>query len=345
MKYNILFTCAGRRNYLINYFKKALDGNGIVIATDNLLSAPALIEADIAYKVSDVYDADYIRQLKEIIINHHVKAVISLNDFELPILAKHKAELESLGTKIIVSNEKVIDIAFDKWKTYQYLKENNVNTPATFKSLNEAKKAIEMGELKFPVVIKPRLGSGSKGILYPETIEELELAYRLLEINLERSSHKKDSSQAIEIDILIQEKLDGKEYGLDIINNFEGEYFATFTKEKIYMRAGETDKARSIIHEDFNVLGKQIGILLKHIGSIDVDVILQNNKLYIIEINPRFGGGYPFSHEAGADIASVYIDWLKGFNNTQVMKHINYIENITFSKCDLLLKVFDKNNI
>ncbi len=345
MKYNILFTCAGRRNYLINYFKKALNGNGAVIATDNLLSAPALIEADIAYKVSDVYDSSYIAQLKEIIIKHQVKAVISLNDLELPILAKHKAELENLQTKVIVSDKKVIDMAFDKWKTYQFLKENNLNTPTTFKSLNEALNAIDKGEIKFPVVLKPRWGSGSNGIEFPETIEELKLAHKLLSIKLNRTNFNTRQNKALENAILIQEKLDGKEYGLDIVNNFKGDYFATFTKEKLYMRAGETDKARSVIHEDFSALGEQIGQLLKHIGSIDVDVILQNNKLYVIEINPRFGGGYPFSHEAGGDIASVYIDWLKGHNNTQVMKHINYVENITFSKCDMLLKVFDKNNL
>jgi carbamoyl-phosphate synthase large subunit len=344
MKYNILFTCAGRRNYLINYFKKALNGNGIVIATDSLLSAPALIDADVAYKVADIYDSDYIYQLKKIVTTHNVKAIISLNDLELPILSKHKTDLESLHTRVIVSNENVIDISYDKWKTYQFLKEKKLNTPETFKSLNEALTAIDKGLLKFPVVLKPRWGSGSKGISYPETLEELKLAYKLLKIKLERTCQNAENKTP-ENAILIQEKLVGKEYGLDVVNNFNNEYFATFTKEKLYMRAGETDKAKSVIHEDFNILGEKIATHLKHIGSIDVDVILQNNKLYVIEINPRFGGGYPFSHEAGADIASVYIDWLKGCSNQDVMKHINYVENVTFSKCDTLLKVFDKNNI
>jgi len=339
---NILFTCAGRRNYLIGYFKKALNENGLVIATDMQLSAPALIEADMAFETPSVYDKTYIPRLKEIIETYNVTAVISLNDLELPILSKHKEELESSETRVLISNETAIDISFDKWKTYKFIQKIGLNTPKTYLKIEEAKKAINDGILKFPVVIKPRWGSGSIGIEFPESLEELELALKLQKIKLKRTILNTASSQDIDNAFLIQEILVGKEFGLDIVNDLEGEHFATFAREKIAMRSGETDKAKSVINSAFEDAGKIIGNALKHIGSMDIDVFLVNDKLYILELNPRFGGGYPFSHKAGADLASVYIDWLNGHNNEYVQRHINYREHVTFSKCDRLLQVFDK---
>src|SRR5690606_15178464 len=95
---NILFTCAGRRNYLINYFKEALDGNGKIIATDAQLNAPALVDADIAVKVPSIYESCYFDTILSICREHTVKALISLNDLGLPLIAARKADLEASGT-------------------------------------------------------------------------------------------------------------------------------------------------------------------------------------------------------------------------------------------------------
>jgi carbamoyl-phosphate synthase large subunit len=339
MKQNILFTCAGRRNYLINYFKKALNGNGIVVATDYLLNAPALIDADFGIKVPNIYDDNYIPRLKEIIKEYDINAVISLNDLELPILSKYKHELESPQTKVLISDKNVIDIGFDKWKTYHFLKKIGLNTPKTFLNLNEAIKAIKDGKLKFPIVLKPRWGSSSKEIEFPESIKELKLAYELQKIKLSRTTLNSLSNNNFEDIILIQEYIDGQELGLDIVNNFKGEYFGVFAKKKLHMRSGETDKAQTIINENIEKLSKKIAKELKHLGIMDTDAFLINDQLFILEFNPRFGGGYAFSHEAGANIASVYFDWLNGYTNDDVLKHIDYKADITYSKCDRLLQV------
>lgn len=343
MKQIILFTCAGRRNYLINYFKEALNGQGFVIAVDKEFNAPALIDADIAIEVPNIYDDDYISKLKEIVIKYNVTAIISLNDLELPVLAKYRNELESETTKVIVSSEAAISIGFDKWKTYNFLIKIGLNSPKTYIDINDAVTAIEKGELKFPLVLKPRWGSGSLGIEIPETIEELLLSYELQKIKLKRSILNAASQEDMNNTILIQEKIEGVEFGLDVVNNFSGEYFGTFAKEKLSMRSGETDKAKSVINPAFDEVGKILGSNLKHLGNMDVDVFLANGKLYILELNLRFGGGYPFSHEAGANIAKVYIDWLNGLNNNDAFRNISYREDITFSKCDRLLNVSKGN--
>lgn len=334
---NILFTCAGRRNYLINYFKEALKGEGKVFATDMQLTAPSLVDADVALQVPAIYDEAYIPSLLEIIKTHHIDAVISLNDLELPILSTAKSTIENLGAKVIVSSEEAIRIAFDKWVTVQFLEKNGLKTPKTFIDFDKAKEAIQNGELNFPLVVKPRWGSASIGIDFPEDLEELELAYQLQTLRLKRTILAEASKEDIDHAILIQEKIPGKEYGMDVLNNFEGKYVGTFVREKLQMRSGETDKAISVIDDRFAQVGQIIGENLQHIGNLDCDVFEHSGELYVLELNPRFGGGYPFSHEAGNNTAAIYVEWLKG--NQDISSHSHYEAGIMFSKCDRLLRV------
>lgn len=334
---NILFTCAGRRNYLINYFKLALNGKGHVFATDMQLSAPAMVDADVAIIVPGIYDESYISKLKQIIVENNIKAVISLNDLELPILSVHKKELEALGATIIVSDENVIDIAFDKVKTAEFLQSIGLLTPQTYVNINEVLNQMEKKELSFPLVVKPRWGSASIGIDFPKDKEDLELSFRLQHKRLKDTILSGASEKDLENAILIQEKIIGKEYGMDVLNDFEGNYIGTFVREKLSMRSGETDKAISVIDARFEAVGKTISENLKHIGNLDCDVFESEGKLYVLELNPRFGGGYPFSHEAGVNTPKIYIDLLNDEKNIQ--KHINYEAGVMFSKCDRLIKV------
>lgn len=334
---NILFTCAGRRNYLINYFKEALSESGKVFAADMQDTAPALIDADVSIILPSIYADDYIDELLIHIKKNDIDAIISLNDLELPILCAKKEIIEAAGVKLLVSDQQVIDISFDKWKTYLFLIECGLNTPKTFINYQSALQEIDQGRLNFPLVIKPRWGSASIGIEFPETRQELELAYELLKLRLGRSILSQVSQEDFDQSILIQECIDGQEYGMDVLNDFDGNYRGSFVRQKLSMRGGETDKAKSIIDQRFEHLGHAIGDKLKHLGNLDCDVFATSDALYVLELNPRFGGGYPFSHEAGMDTAKTYISWLKGedsFNESN-----QYQEDIIFSKCDRLLKI------
>lgn len=335
-KVNILFTCAGRRNYLINYFKEALQGNGLVIATDMQADAPALIDADISVIVPAVHSDNYISTLKNICITHKVDAVISLNDLELPILSKHKNEFKKNGTKVLISEELAIDISFDKWKTYKFLSSNNLLTPKTYIDISKALKDLASNKLNFPLVLKPRWGSASVGVDIVESMEELMLAFKLQIIKISRSKSSNESVEDIHRAILIQEKIEGTEFGMDILNDFDGNYYGSFVREKLSMRCGETEKAKSVINTEISKIGEVISKSLGHFGNLDCDVFIEKNKIYVLELNPRFGGGYPFSHEAGINTAAIYIEWIKG--NSDIDQYNNYKENMIFSKCDRLIK-------
>src|SRR5690554_734206 len=264
---NILFTCAGRRNYLINYFKEALNGCGKVLAADMQKTAPAMVDADMSFIVPGIYDINYIESIENIIKSESVDAIISLNDLELPILSENKSRLEESGCKVIISGEKSIDICFDKWKTNMFLDSIGLRYPKTYINIDEARKAIELGELSFPVVIKPRWGSASIGIEFPSDMRELDLVYELQTIKLKRTILAEACSEDINRSILIQEMLPGTEYGMDVLNDLDGNYVGTFVRKKIAMRSGETDKACSVIDPRFEHIGRKIGENLKHIRS------------------------------------------------------------------------------
>lgn len=333
---NILFTCAGRRTYLINYFKEALNGKGLVFAGDLSPTAPALVEADRAIVFPSIYDSNYIPELKSAIVKYNINAVISLNDLELPLLAKHKLELETTGTKVIISSERVIDLSYDKMKTHNFIESIGLNSPATYTSLETVKNALNSKELNFPLVIKPRWGSASLGLEFANNMEELELILKLQTLKI-NNLLKEAKIPSTFNELIIQEKIPGQEYGMDIVNDFEGNYVGTFVRKKMNMRSGETDKAVSVIAPMFEECGKQISEKLGHIGNLDCDVFQVKDKLFVLELNPRFGGGYPFSHEAGVNTSAMYIEWLQGHKN--VSQFINYKPDVMCSKCDRLLRI------
>lgn len=332
---NILFTCAGRRTYLIKYFKEQLAGEGLIVGADMQLTAPALTAADIKEQVPAVYADDYIDNILEICHTHNIKAIICLNDLELPILANNKARFEAFGITPIVSSKEVIEICFDKYRTARYIESLGLKTPKTFINPKEAKHALQNGQLQFPLVLKPRWGSGSIGIEFVSTMDELEEVYAIL-LKKVKKSILATASQGDEY-ILIQEKIQGQEYGVDVMNDLKGQNRGVSVKKKLAMRAGETDKAQTVDNATIREIGHILGENLHHIGNLDVDIFERKGEYFVLELNPRFGGGFPFSYEAGANFPKAIIEWLKGNEIEDSILEPKYGK--TFAKCDNLVNV------
>ena len=308
---NILFTCAGRRTYLLKYFKENLAEGDKVVATDMQLSAPALQVADVKLQVPAVYDPEYVNITLDICREQKIDALISLNDLELPILAENKARFEELGMKVIVSSPEVIDIAFDKYKTAQWVESLGLVSPKTYVRLEDAKKALAAGEIEFPLFMKPRWGSGSIGLESIADMEELDIYYNLLMKKIKKTILA--TASVGDEYIMIQEKLTGSEFGLDIMNDFNGKNVGVSVKKKLAMRSGETDKAVTVDLPEVREMGRKIGEALGHIGNLDVDIMQRADGAYcVLELNPRFGGGFPFSYEAGVNMPKAIIQWVKG---------------------------------
>ena len=332
---NILFTCAGRRTYLLKYFKEQLGDDGLIVATDMQLTAPALTAADIKEQVPAIYADDYIDITLDICRRHGIKALISLNDLELPILAANRQRFDELGVKVIISTTEVIDICFDKYRTAKYIESLGLVSPTTFVNLDEAKAALRKDLLRFPLVLKPRWGSGSIGIEFVNTLEELEEVYDML-LKKVKKTILATASKGDEY-ILIQQKIEGQEYGMDVLNDLEGNHRAVSVKKKLAMRAGETDKAQTVDNADIRAIGYTLGKNLRHIGNLDVDVFEKDEKYYVLELNPRFGGGFPFSYESGVNFPGAIIEWLNGNEIDDNMLQPRFGE--AYAKCDYLVKV------
>lgn len=333
---NILFTCAGRRTYLLNYFRENMQPEDRIVATDMQLSAPALQVADAKYQVPAVYADDYIDITLKICKEERIDAVLSLNDLELPILADNRHHFEAIGVTVLVSSSRVVELTFDKYKSAQWLHSVGLKTPKTYLKLDDVRIAVDKKELCFPLFLKPRWGSGSIGQEIVCDMNELFVMYNLLHKKIKQTILARASIG--DEYILIQEKLDGKEYGADIMNDLNGNYVEISVKQKLAMRAGETDKAVTVDVPQIRKIGAVIGNALGHIGNLDVDIMQRANGDYcVLEMNPRFGGGFPFSYEAGVNLPLAIIKWLRG---ESVSPDILKTESgRTFAKNDYLMEI------
>lgn len=316
---NILLTSVGRRAYLVKYFKEVVGklGQVHVCNSDDLT---------IAFKYADksvisplIYDENYIPFLIDYCKNNDIKIVVPLFDMDVLMLSKHKAELEEIGVKVIVSDEKFVAVCNDKWKTYEFLKENGFNVPKTYLSLEETLEAIGKGEISYPVVVKPRFGCGSLAVSMAESEEGLKYYYQRNKRALERTYLKYESAM-VQDKIIFQEKIKGQEFGVDIINDLDKNFVNAIVKRKIAMRAGETDISETIENEAIFNVAKKLGTLSGHIANLDCDIFVSDDgKIYVLEMNARFGGGYPFSHMSGVDLPKAIVLWSEGQEPEKVL--------------------------
>lgn len=316
---------------MIEYFKEAVGEGGKVHAANSDLTY-ALQTADHYLLTPPIYDNSYIGTLIDYCKEHKISSIISLFDIDLPVLSCNKEAFAEIGVKVIVSDPEIVNICNDKWKTYKFLTENNLISPSTFISLEAARAAIRVGEVVFPVIIKPRWGMGSIGIFEAENEIELDVFYQKTKNIICKTYLRFESERFIEESVIIQEKINGNEYGLDIFNDLKGDYLTTVPKRKLAMRAGETDIARVIVDSNLADFGKKISGYTRHIGNLDLDFfITDDNQYYILELNCRFGGQYPFAHLAGVNFPKAITSLITGvkpdrgnfkFNETTIHKDI-----------------------
>jgi carbamoyl-phosphate synthase large subunit len=312
---NILITSAGRRSQIVKYFQKELCEIGLVVAADSNPYSSAIYEADKHYIVPKVDSEFYIDTLIDICGKEKICAIFSLIDPELSILARNIKRFEKIGVKLLSSSSEVCRLCFDKFEMFEFCRKNNILYPKTYLSISDFKNAYLKKEIEFPVLTKPRFGSGSICMNIAHSLNALEIFF----------------NQGVEV--IIQELLVGQEYGVDgYIDFMSGEIVSVFVKEKLEMRAGETDKAVSVLDRD---LMEKCSYIIKAIGltgQIDMDFFKANNSFYLLDINPRFGGGYPLAYECGCNFPGYILRNLTGKSNPPVIGE--YLPGIYMFKKD-----------
>lgn len=307
---NILILSSGTRNKIVQYFKKTLTGKGTVIATDCSDLAPTIYEADKYYIVPRMTEPGYLDVILDICKNEKIDGVLSLIDPELSLLAENKEKFAAVGTTVIGSSYELCEMSLDKFEMYNWLTAHGYQCAKSYMDKEEFFADVESGIAKYPVFVKPARGSASIAISKVYDKETVELLF----------AHNKG--------LMIQEFLDGQEIGADVyIDMISGEIVSIFTKKKLLMRAGETDKAVSFKDEKLFALIKKFVSEAGYSGQIDIDIFDVNGEYYFSEVNPRFGGGYPHAFESGADHMKLIVNNLEGKANECV---IGQYENGTY---------------
>lgn len=299
---NILILSCGTRNKIVQYFKRAFDGIGNVIATDCSNLAPALYEADKYYIVPRMDAPDYLNVIIDICKKEQVAGVLSLIDPELSLLAKHEKQFLEVGTKVIGSSYELCEMALDKFQMYEWLIQHEYKCAKSYMDKDDFYKDLGAGKIKFPVFVKPARGSASISISKVYDKEMVELLF------------------AHEDGLMIQEFLNGQEIGADVyIDMISGEVVSIFTKKKLKMRAGETDKAVSFKDDKLFSLIEKFVKEAGYCGQIDIDIFEIDGEYYISEVNPRFGGGYPHAYESGCNHMKRILKNLEGNQNDKLI--------------------------
>ena len=295
---NILILSAGTRNKIVQYFKMAIGDTGTVVATDMQDIAPAVYEADKFYKVPRMTDDGYIDVVFDICKKESINAVLTLIDPELSLLAANKDRFDEMGVTVIGSSYELCERALDKMQMFHWLNEYGYNCAKSYDDKDSFYKDLDSGLISFPVFVKPIRGSASIAISKVEDTDTLELLWRNTD------------------GLMIQEYLKGQEIGADVyIDLISHEVVSIFTKKKLLMRAGETDKSVSFKDQ------KLFGLIEKFVcesgwsGQIDIDIFDVDGEYYISEVNPRFGGGYPHAYECGCNHMKLIENNVRGITN------------------------------
>jgi carbamoyl-phosphate synthase large subunit len=287
---NVLFTNIGRRTYFIDYALE-LKNNGypiqVFVSDTSRETAGFWVSRDVtSFLTSRVSgnEEQYVTGLREECLKNKIELIIPMMDFELLVLAKRKNDFAKYGIQIIVSEYETVLNCLNKKNNYEYCLENEIPAPQTFFDTKSS-------SLGFPLIKKKILGSGSIGL---QTIQNPE-GLSLFEEGVD----------------LLQDCVTGTEYGMDILNDLNGNFVHSFVREKISMRSGETDKSKGVFLDKFKALAKTISSKFRHIGNMDIDFIEDDKgDIYFIDFNPRFGGGYPLTHLSGNNYLQALLDMI-----------------------------------
>jgi carbamoyl-phosphate synthase large subunit len=310
---NILILSAGTRDKVVQYFKKEIGNNGKIIATDCSNLAPAVYDADAFYLVPRITAPGYLDVILDICRKQKITGVFSLIDPELSLLAKEREKFLAVGATPIISDYDLVETCFDKYRMFELLKRMNIPTGKCYMDKEKFYQAAEQGEISYPVFVKPVRGSASIHINKVNSAKEVEVLFDLYD------------------DLMIQEYMDGQEYGADVyIDMLSGKCTDIFVKKKIKMRAGETDKSVSYKNEALFSTIKNFVEECGFRGMIDIDIFDIGGTWYISEVNPRFGGGYPHAYACGVNMPAALLRNLAGEENE--VRIGNYRENISMMK-------------
>ena len=280
----IILTAIGKRVELIKHLKT----NGKVVGVDSSEVNAGRYFTDAFYPIPKASEKGYIDSLIDVCKKEEADFIIPLHEAEFDILCDNRERFDEVGTTLLLSDKSIIDICKDKHKTAQFLEKNNIPAPITYD-------IDRLDDVSYPLIIKPSDGMGSLGVLVANDAEDFKYAL------------KKTSNP------IIQEKLTGTEYTMDVLCDLKGNIAYIVPRERLEVRDGEVNKSRVVLDNSIIELSRKVVDALKEEGTVRGPLTLQcfkmnDQSIKMLEINPRFGGGVPLSFAAGADYSKAFLD-------------------------------------
>ncbi len=285
---NVLLTSAGRRGLLVQLFQRELGGlfpTAGVFATDlrpEISSACRL--ADRSFPVLPIADRGYVDELLDLCVEHEVGLVVPTIDTELMLLAEHRARFLEHGIHVAVSELDFVRQCRDKRLTSRLFSEHGIDSPRVVEPTKDA---------PYPLFAKPYDGSSSNNLFVLNSYEDV-------------TPMIVDDPKMVCYEYLSPCEHD--EYTVDMYYDRNSELRCFVPRLRIETRAGEVSKGRTARIASLEMLRENFGRLEGARGCLAVQFFVRRSSgdVFGIEINPRFGGGYPLSYEAGAN----YPQWL-----------------------------------
>jgi carbamoyl-phosphate synthase large subunit len=280
---NALLVSAGRRVELLGLLRGACQGMVIAVDTDRL--APALYGADLAATVPPVSDPAFVKRLLELCAAHSVRLVVPSTDRELSVLSERAPELEAAGARVAIGSHRGVVTALDKLTCASVLGGAGVSVIPT-----EPWVSGNPPPFRFPVVVKPRQGAAAEGVRVIRRAAQWTVP-------------------PVEQEWLVQPLVPGPEVTIDVLASDTGRIVCLGARQRLKVRGGEVERARTVAAEPYLAVAEQIAQTLPLAGPFNFQVFIGPETPLVGEVNPRLGGGLPLSEHAGAGIVSSLCGW------------------------------------
>lgn len=320
---NILITSAGQRVSLVRSFqtelKKYFENAYVFTADLNPVLAPACHVSDRSFTVPRVTSPEYIEQLLELCLSNEIKLVVPTIDTELLVLSENIEKFKQHGINLLVSDTALVQQCRDKRQINQFFEQHAIALPQQY----------DLDHLQFPVFVKPYDGSLSKGIFTAQSAEDI------------KPEHRADPKLMF-MEYIAPEDYD--EFTVDCYYDQASQLKCVVPRKRIFVRAGEVNKGVTKNNFIVTEFQKKLKFVAGARGCLTIQVFLHKSqdKILGIEINPRFGGGYPLSYLAGAN----YSQWAiqEYLLNQEIAEFSDWKDNLLMLRYDAEVLVNDYQN-
>ena len=296
--FDVLISSAGRRVSLMQCWRRSLRALGLegrLLAGDMSSMSSAAQLADQSFKVPRCTSDEFVPFMLDLCRQQGIRVIVPTIDTELPVYSQHRAAFDAVGVTVPVSAPETIQIGYDKVSTHRWLVQNAFPTVEQA----SAQSALSQG-FSFPAIAKPVRGSSSIGVTQVSSREELQQVSRGSEY-------------------VVQSIAQGHEYTVSTLVNRHGKCVCAIPRRRLEVRHGEVSKGMTVRNRAIEELAMRISEALPGAyGPLNVQIFHDEatGNLNVIEINARFGGGFPLAFEAGGYYPKWIVEEILGLESS-----------------------------